>query len=161
MDYKSLREFAAEKKVTMRAIQRHIKNHENDLEGHIVRYGPPKGTYIDQAAQEYISELLVGYPMEVVDTELQAEIERLKNEVADLQRRLIQLQDEKAGLLERALEAEKVKALAEATAQDKERQLSSLQQEIREARDRAEKAEAETQALKRRSLWQRITRFGE
>lgn len=154
MDFKSLREFAAEKKVTMRAIQRHIKNHESDLEGHIVRYGPPKGTYIDETAQEYISELLVGYPMEVVDTELQAENERLRNELDELQKRVIQLQDEKAGLLERALEAENRRELVETTVTAAEEKILRLESDVRELTDANKK-------LKSRSLWQRIIRYGE
>lgn len=161
MGYKSLRDFAAEKAVSMRAIQKHVSNHESELQGHIVRYGAPRGTYLDDYAQDYINDLLVGHPIASADQTILAENERLKSELDELKTRMIQIQDEKAGLLERALEAEKIRALAEATAQEQERQLSSLQEEIREARDRAEKAEAETQALKRRSLWQRITRFGE
>lgn len=154
MDFKSLREFAAEKKVTMRAIQRHIKNHESDLEGHIVRYGPPKGTYIDETAQEYISELLVGYPMEVVDTALQEENERLRNELDELQKRVIQLQDEKAGLLERALEAENRRELVETTVTAAEEKILRLESDVRELTEANKK-------LKSRSLWQRIIRYGE
>ena len=154
MDYKSLRDYAQEHGITLRAAQRHIKNHENDLSGHIVRYGPPRGTYIDEYAQEYIAGLLVGHPVEVMDNSLSDEIERLRSELEDAQRRIISLMEERNQLTERALQAEAAQALAEAT---QEKQAERIQA----AEERALQAEEMTQKLKGRNLWQRLTRWGE
>lgn len=154
MELKSLRDFAEEKKITMRAVQKHVKNHESELEGHIIRYGPPRGTFIDEYAQEYISSLLVGHQVEVLNTALEDEVERLRSELEAANQRIIALLEERTALTERALQAEATKALAEATQQEQE-------QRAREAEERAAAAEEAIQKLKGRTLWQRIRRWGE
>ena len=125
METKALRDFATEQGITLRALQKHVKKHENELDGHIIRYGPPKGTYLDEYAQEYLSGLLVGHPLAVLE----------------------ELQDEKADLLERAIKAEAAKALTETNTRDQAARIEAL--------------EGELDGLKKRTLWQRITRWGE
>lgn len=154
MGYKALRDLALEKGVHIRSLQTHVKNHESELEGHIIRYGPPRGTYVDEYAEEFISGLLVGHPIATADPSLIAENERLKDEIVDLQKKLIQLQDEKAGLLERALEAENRRELVETTVTAAEEKILRLESDVRELTEANRK-------LKSRSLWQRIIRFGE
>lgn len=161
MQLKSLRDFADEKKVSMRSLQKHIKNHESDLEGHIVRYGPPRGTFIDEYAQEYISSHLVGYSVEVVDTALQEEAERLRAELEAANKRIISLLDERIALTERALQAENTRELAEATRQAQDERIQELEGKLSEATERALQAEETAQKLKGRTLWQRIRRWGE
>ena len=147
MGYKSLKDLAREKGVNIRSLQNHVKKHEGELEGHIIRYGPPRGTFVDEDGEAFLSGLLVGHPIAMTDQSLIAENERLKDEIVDLQKKLIQLQDEKAGLLERAITAEASKALMETTAATQGEQLQQLQ--------------AQLDKLKSRSIWQRLVRFGE
>ena len=144
MGFKPLRDLAAEKGVNIRSLQTHVKNHQDELDGHVLRYGPPRGTFVDEFAEEFLSGLLVGHPIATADPGLIAENERLKGEVADLQKRVIQLQDEKADLMERAITAEASKALMETTAATQGEQLQQLQEQV--------------ERLKSRSLWERITR---
>ena len=147
METKALRDFATEHGITLRALQKHVKKHENELEGHIIRYGPPKGTYIDEYAQEYLSGLIVGHPVAVLDESLSQELERVRIELEAAQKRIIELQDEKADLLERAIKAEAAKALTETNTRDQAARIEAL--------------EGELDGLKKRTLWQRITRWGE
>ena len=147
METKALRDFATEQGITLRAIQKHVKKHENELDGHIIRYGPPKGTYLDEYAQEYLSGLLVGHPLAVLDDNLSQELERVRIELEAAQKRIIELQDEKADLLERAIKAEAAKALTETNTRDQAARIEALEGEI--------------DGLKKRTLWQRITRWGE
>lgn len=147
MGYKALRDLATEKGINIRSLQNHIKNHEDELEGHLIRYGPPRGTFVDEYAEEFLSGLLVGHPLVLTDQNLVAENERLRNELDELQKRVIQLQDEKAGLLERAITAEASKALMETNAATQEEQIQHLREQV--------------EKLRSRSLWQRIIRFGE
>ena len=151
MEYKRLADFAAERGVTVRSIQRHVQRHANELSGHVKRYGAPKGTYLDDFAQSYIAEHLLRDSVAVMDTALTEEIERLKLELEEAHRKIIQLQDERNQLTERALTAENTKALADAA-------VDRLQADLTAATVRAETAEAETAKLKSRGLWARITR---
>lgn len=64
-----LQDFAREKGVTDRAIQKHIQNHLPELLDHIERRGP-KGTWLDEYAQEFISNLMYETPTAILDTEL-------------------------------------------------------------------------------------------
>ena len=156
MGIKSLRDFATENGVTVRAVQKHIAKYADDLEGHLTRYGAPRGTYLDEFAQDFIAN------------SLSDENERLKAELAAANNRIISLLEERTALTERALQAEAHKAIAEASQQDQERRAAeiearaqSLEDELAAAKERAAEAEAETSKLKGRSLWQRITRWGE
>lgn len=151
MELKSLRDFAEEKNITLRAVQKHLRNHQGELDGHIVRYGPPRGSFLDEYAQEYISGLLVGNPVAVMDNALQEEVERLQAELAEANKKIVALLEEKNALTERALQAESVKALAEATTHSQERTIQDLETRLTEA-------EETTRKLKGRSLWERITR---
>ena len=147
METKALRDFATEQGITLRALQKHVKKHENELDGHIIRYGPPKGTYLDEYAQEYLSGLLVGHPLAVLDDNLSQELARVRIELEAAQKRIIELQDEKAELLERAIKAEAAKALTETNTRDQAARIEALEGTI--------------EALKKRTLWQRIRRWGE
>lgn len=154
MGMMSLRDFAASNGVTIRAVQKHVAKYAEDLEGHITRYGPPRGTYIDEEAQKILSAHLIGDPVAVMDNELTKENERLRSELEAANQRIIALLEERTALTERALQAEATKALAEATQQEQE-------QRAMEAEERAATAEEAIQKLKGRTLWQRIRRWGE
>ena len=94
-----LQDFARECGVTDRAIQKHLKNHEKNLEGHFERRGK-NGTWLDQTAQDYIRSLMVQQPIVVGDAETHREVEALKEENRALLKalngakdRIIELQD--------------------------------------------------------------------
>lgn len=168
MGIKSLRDFATENGVTVRAVQKHITKYADELEGHLTRYGAPRGTYLDEYAQEFIAGHFVKDPIAVIDNSLSDENERLKAELEAANKRIIALLEERTALTERALQAEAHKAIAEASQQDHERRTAEaetraqrLEEELVAANERAAEAEAETTKLKSRSLWQRITRWGE
>ena len=151
MEYKSLRDFAIEKNVTVRTLQRHIKKHESDLEKHIIRRGPPVGTSIDEYAQEYLSGLIVGHPLAIQDATLTAKVAELETEIHSLQAMIIALQNERNELTQRALTAESKKELADAA-------MDTLKAQLEHETNRADTAEEIADKLKNRSLWERITR---
>lgn len=76
-----LQEFAKQCGVTDRAIQKHLKKHEEELEGHFFRNGP-NGTWLDETAQEYIRNLMIQKPIsEIVDDRLQKKISELEEDL--------------------------------------------------------------------------------
>lgn len=161
MGLKSLRDFATENGVTLRAVQKHIQKYAQDLGDHVVRYGPPRGTFIDETAQEILQKHLVGDPIAVMDHALSDEVEKLRAELDNAQKRIMTLLEEKNALLaerttltERALQAETRMALAEASQEDQEQKVRDLEAKLAES-------EETTRRLKGRTLWQRIRRWGE
>ena len=175
MEYKSLKQFAMERNITIRSLQKHIKNHEEELAGHVIRYGPPRGTFIDGEAEDFLSGLLIGHPLAVVDTSTIEENKRLKNELDELKGKVISLMEERDQLKEiasaaekKAIEAENKLALSELTATHTEEKVHQLEDEVQNLRtnlstvtERAEQAEDSIQKLKSRSWWQRLRRIGE
>lgn len=97
---------------------------------------------------------LVGSPIAVMDNTLTEENERLRAELEQAKQKIIDLLEERTTLTERALQAETVKALAEATSQEQEQKVQDLEAKLAEAEETVQK-------LKGRSLWQRIRRWGE
>lgn len=83
-----LQDFARACGVTDRAIQKHIRNHRNELEEHIRRNGN-NGTWLDDYAQNYIKGLMKERPAVILDgsqvqkvQELQARIDMLYEHIA-------------------------------------------------------------------------------
>lgn len=152
--YKATREVAEALGVTARAIQRHVKKHPEELQDHVIYYPAPRGMYLDDYAQDFISKLLVRPAVAIMDASLQDETERLRKELDEAQKRIIDLLERSAELQQKALEAETAKELAAATQQDQARRIQELEAALTEAKD-------ETLKLKNRTLWQRIRRWGE
>lgn len=106
-----LQDFARECGVTDRAIQKHLKKHEQELAGHFQRMGP-NGTWIDDDAQEFIRNLMVKKSVAVTDRQTLRELEQLKAKIVLLEERierkdilienLQQTRDEKQKLLDAA-----------------------------------------------------------
>ena len=87
-----LQDFAKQHGVTDRAIQKHLKKHEKELEGHFFRRGP-NGTWLDEKAQEYIKSLMIIKPVgEVVDNGLLLEIKELKDQLKQKEQYIIALE---------------------------------------------------------------------
>lgn len=123
---KALRDFAAELGISIRQLQKHVQRMESDLEGHIVRYGPPRGTFIDEAGQAIIREKIIPRAAVVLDD---TRIRALEQENMDLMRQLVTM-TEALRVSEAAL-AEVRLALAERT-NEAERQVQELREQLEE-----------------------------
>lgn len=179
-----LQDFARDCGVTDRAIQKHLKNHEKQLEGHFQRRGK-NGTWLDQTAQEYIRSLMVQQPIVVGDAGQLQENDDLRNKVTVLQEKLIAAQellleankaiaegnDARLALAaseaaQAALEAsrDEFKAQAEKNAQrasEEAQKAAEAAQREQEALREAQTLREQLEALKGRSWWARLTRKGE
>ena len=82
-----INDFAASKGVSVQAIYKHLRNHKEALEGHYEKKGK-NGTWLDDFACDFISELMIKNAIVVSESSDREEIERLKKKVEDLQERL-------------------------------------------------------------------------
>ena len=137
---KKLQEFARECGVTDRAIQKHLKNHENELKGHFLRKGK-NGTWLDEFAQEYIRQRMTIKAVAVADNEMINEIEELRNKVKELEDKI----ERKDIIIEsqQQREYEKDKLLAEAAKnqlllEERTEEIKELKDALKEAREDAE-----------------------
>jgi hypothetical protein len=177
-----LQDFARQMAVTDRAIQKHLKNCEAELEGHFERKGP-NGTWLDDYAQTFIRERMKQQPLAVLDEassglleknkELERERDDLKNKLllayeglTAAKEQQLRLQGE---LTEQKLIAAKVDAAELALTDTRERaeraeDIAELNAQERDTeRARAERAEAEVEqlrneleAVRNRGFWARI-----
>ena len=92
MDFITLRDFARQKGVTYEAIRRQASKYENELRGHIVIRDRTK--YLDEYAQEFLSERRRLSPVVVKVEENQEELEELRSSVESLRAKLALAQDE-------------------------------------------------------------------
>lgn len=103
METIKLQDFARMKGVTDRSIQRHIKKHSEELNGHIFRKGPA-GTWLDEYAQNFLEKHISVSPIVLADSSQQAEIERLRKENEELKNKLIQFHEEKDHIVSHLLQ---------------------------------------------------------
>ena len=142
-----LRDFAQECGVTERAIQKHLKNLEDELKGHFERRGP-NGTWLDETAMTLIRSHMVTPPPPVLsDGNLVRENEELRMALLQLQARHIELQEKMIDQSELLLEAKHNQALLQAATQREE----ALSAEVELERGRAEEAVAEAQKERERA----------
>lgn len=153
-----LQDFARECGVTDRAIQKHLKNHEKNLEGHFERRGK-NGTWLDQTAQDYIRSLMVQQPIVVGDAETHREVEALKEENRALLKalngakdRIIELQDTRLQLEA----AEREAKLLEGFVADAKAEIRTLTEEkaAEVAAARQEAAKATEERWRSMSVWE-------
>lgn len=83
-----VKDFAASKGVTDKAIYKHLAKHKEALEGHVEKRGK-NGTWMDEYACAYITNLMIVNPIVVGEASQQAEIEKLKAEIDRLKNDLI------------------------------------------------------------------------
>jgi len=114
-----LQDFARECGVTDRTIQKHVKKHEQELEGHFFRKGK-NGTWLDEFAQDFIRNLMLIKPVAVADQKMLEELQELKARVAFLEGRI----ERKDDLIEKLQER--------VNNQDKELKLAAEKQELLE-----------------------------
>ncbi len=165
-----VQDFAREQGVTDRAIQKHIQKHAKELDGHVQRRGK-NGTWLDETAIEFIKGLMIQQPLVVSDASISAENEKLRLELErlnrrneDLATRLTDALDEIIRMKELQLEQTKATLALEAARAEKEAmsaEISRLQADLEAAQDQAAETEEKLDRLKRRTLWERITRAGE
>lgn len=139
-----LGDFARECGVSERAIQKHLKRLEQELDGHFERKGT-QGTWLDEVAQECIrSHLQTAPPPVIADNSLLRENEELRNKLISMQERYIQLQSQLVEQVKIAAEAEmNIKLLESAEAKQREQE-----KEIMEERNQKDIALTELESVK-------------
>lgn len=140
-----LKDFAIERGVTDRQVQRLLKKYEAELAGQFERRGQ-NGTWLSDDACEFLVSKMRSNPVVVGDGEQYREMQRLREENEKLlreQTQLWQLLADREQQLRLAAEekAEHAKLLAEADA--KQLLLEQKEQEAADQRQRADAAEAE------------------
>jgi len=170
-----VREFADACGCTPQNIYLHLKNYAAELEGHT--HQGRRGLMLDLYAQDFIRDVM--YPKELsTDNTTQ----KLQEEIAELRASLFQSTKEKLELASKLAETEgardralldaghyqKLLMASEEAEQAKNAELEQAHQETAEANARAQEqaaradaAEAQNEALKKRGLWARIVRKGE
>lgn len=147
-----LSDFARDCGVTDRAVQKHLKKLETELEGHFERRGPQGGTWLDEFAQEKIrARMITPAPPVVADNRLMEENAELRRSVMAMQQKYIELQERMMEQTALIATAEANKRLLDA-ATEREGELRQAAQESREkaveAEKRAESAAAEAAAAR-------------
>ena len=132
-----VQDFAHSKGVTDKAIYKHINKHKEELGEHIHKQGK-NGTWLDEYACEYISNLMISNPIVVGESQQQQEIERLKSENSQLKNKVIDLQDRMLIMSEQL----QLSSSAQLLLEDRNKQLDELK--------------AENERLKNQSWWQRL-----
>lgn len=146
-----LQDFARQQGVTERTVQKHLKKHEAELEGHFERKGP-NGTWLDEYAQDFIKGHLIQSPIVVYDNEAA----RLKDENLELQKRLTaayerlsNAQEYQMSLLEDLNAQKLLAAKTEEAEQARMRALNELEEARQKAQTAEDIAEAEAQEAAR------------
>lgn len=154
-----LQDFARACKVTDRAIQKHIKKHAAELDGHVHRNGP-NGTWLDEFAQDFIRARMIRPQIVVSDGKDAQDLQELQEKVAMLQEKLIAAQElalaSQGALVEAqaarlALDAaEKEREILEGFIKDAKENLEIKTQELTESRQETRKAQDEAKDLRER-----------
>lgn len=98
-----VKDFAISKGVTDKAIYKHLQKHKEELAGHVEKRGK-NGTWLDDYACEYISNLMISNPIVISEGSDREEIERLRKKVEDLQEKLIDSNEKGRSLAEKMIE---------------------------------------------------------
>lgn len=134
-------DFARDAGVTSRAIQRHIQNLGQSLEGHIERRGPHNAIWMDEIAQELVRSRMDTTPPPVVsDSSLLDENAALRDTLLKLQNQHIELQQRMIELTALAAEAatsRKMLAAAEKKENDLQMELNTTREEAAAAANMA------------------------
>ena len=95
---KKLQDFAHEMGVTDRMIQKHLRTHAAELEGHYERKGP-NGTWLDDEAQEIIRSKMRQTPVAIFEED--PRVKRQQAEIEDLREQLKKKDNVLYGLIEK------------------------------------------------------------
>lgn len=146
-----LKDFAAERGVTDRQIQRLLKKYEAELEGKFERKGQ-NGTWLTDEACEILVGKMKTAPVVVGDVAQLRENQQLQERIRLLEER-IERKDVLIDQLQQR-EAEKDKMLADSAS--KQLLLQQTELEAENQRKRADAAEAQVKAMKEAGLIERI-----
>ena len=142
-----LQDFANQCGVTDRAIQKHLKNHEKELEGHFSRRGP-NGTWLDEYAQDYIRQFMKIAPIVINDKSLVDENADLKNTLEDLRRKY----DEQTAAFTKLSEWKSDNAVLIAQAQADQKLLAQANQNLQAANRKIEMISTERDDLRSKAV---------
>lgn len=150
-----LQEFARQQGVTDRAIQKHLKKYENELEGKFERRGP-NGTWLSDEACDFLKGKMKAQSMEIYDSSKDEEIERLKARIVHLEeyaegkeKYIVALEASAMLKQERIIELESAQLLLE------EKRLSDMKEieiKLQKAQEASEQLSAKLQAEEVRPL---------
>lgn len=157
-----LQDFARQQAVSDRTIQKHLKKHEKELEGHFERKGP-NGTWLDEYAQDYIRQHLLQQPVAVYDAAASAlsdENKRLQQELTKAYERIANASEYQLALVQELAEQKLLAAKAESA----EEKAATAEQEAKQAKEEIESLRAQleqiatSRGLKRRKLLKQLER---
>ena len=154
-----LQDFARQMGVTDRAIQKHLKNYESDLQGHFERKGQ-NGTWLDDYAQDFIRERMKQQPVVVLDGEASDLLDKnrsLEQENRELQKKLIEAYEMLTAAKEQQLQLQQDLAeqkLLAAKAEGMELLLDETRERLKTAEDIAEMTAQEAGEEKQKFLSQ-------
>lgn len=138
---KKLQDFAREMGVTDRMIQKHLRTHAAELEGHYERKGP-NGTWLDDEAQEIIRSKMRQTPVAIFEED--PRVKRQQAEIEDLREQLKKKDTVLYGLIEKneamQLQLQDLQLLT-AGKEEAEKKVSDLELALTRSRDVAEEAE--------------------
>lgn len=99
-----LQDFAHSRGVTDKAVYKHLNKHKEELQEHIEKRGK-NGTWLDDYACDFISNLMISNPVVIGDSQQQQEIDQLKKKNEELidklliaQEMIINMKDEMTNL---------------------------------------------------------------
>lgn len=98
-----VQDFAAQKGVTDKAIYKHLNKNKEALAGHFEKRGK-NGTWLDDFACNFISDLMIKAPIVLSDGQDRDEIERLRKKIEELQDELAGSNKKGRELAEKMLE---------------------------------------------------------
>lgn len=143
-----LQDFAKEQGVTDRAIQKHLKKHEKELEGHFERQGP-NGTWLDDYACEFIRTRMIKQQIVLGDDYYLRELESARAEIDKLKDKLIQVLEERDSLRLKTADFDRLEA-------DNSKKDELLLRAEKTAQELSQKlAEANTRPISFKEYWQR------
>lgn len=135
MDIKSIKQIAEEQNVSYEAIRKQIARYSEELKDHIIRKN--RTQYIDQWGYEFLKEKRRENPIILMNMdqneqleELKVQVEFLKNQLLESQKKVIELQEENQKSIESKIRYE---ALLETT-KEKDERLKDAQEQIQDLR---------------------------
>lgn len=87
-----LQDFAHSRGVTDKAVYKHLNKHKEELQEHIEKRGK-NGTWLDDYACDFISNLMISNPVVLGDSQQQQEIDQLKKKNEELMDKLLMAQE--------------------------------------------------------------------
>lgn len=141
----SIQEYADKQKVSYEAIRKQLKRYSKELEGHITKQN--RKQYIDEFAEKFLNEKRQQSPIIIVEkakteelAEAKEQIESMKATIMELQAQLnaskdkiMELQDEKMGLIEERGKNQlllELKEQSDKELQDTKIKVSELEKEV-------------------------------